>query len=78
MFISRSFNKKWGTATGSRNIYVVYGVTSLKERAGTYISPTQKGYFRIKDLKEKWAPDLDDPKVDKAIKEQEELLKKVQ
>lgn len=78
VFISKSYNSKFGTVVGSRNLYVVYGTTSLKEKAGTGLAPDHKFYFRIKDLLEKWK-EIDDPRVQKAIAKQEAtIIKKLE
>ncbi len=77
VFISKSYNSKYGTVVGSRNIYITFGKTPLGEIGGTGLSPDHKFIFRIKDLVDRWK-EIDDPRVQKAILKQEEYLKKVQ
>lgn len=76
VFISRSYNSKYGTVVGSRNLYVVYGTTSLKEKAGTGLAPDHKFYFSIDELQKKWV-EIQDPRVAKAAQLQLKKLREL-
>ncbi len=74
VFISKSYSKKSGIVTGSRNLYVVYGRLPTGEVAGTALAPTKKFAYRIKDLLDKWRQNIEDPRIMKAIEKQEKEL----
>jgi hypothetical protein len=75
VFISKSFQKKWGTATGSRNLYVVYGKTPLGEPAGVGVAPDHKFLFSIDELQKKW-PEIRDPRVTRSASIQSTVMVK--
>lgn len=77
VYISHAYNSKYGTVVGSRNIYIAYGATPLREKAGTAITPTRKFYFSIDALQRKW-PQIQDPRVSKAAQLQLEVIKKLE
>lgn len=73
VYVSHAYNKHYGVVTGSRNVYITYGKTSLNEVGGVALSPLKRFRFRIKDLVAKW-PEIDSTAVQKAILKQEKEL----
>lgn len=73
VYISHMYNPRYGVVTGSRNVYITYGKTSLNEVGGTALTPLRRFKFRIKDLVAKW-PIISSERVRQAIEKQESAI----
>lgn len=75
VYISHTYNSKWGYVVGSRNVYWCIGKGPLGEQPGLGISPTRYFRFRLKYLLDKW-PQIKDKRLLRSIEMQEKRLDK--